>query len=312
MGLDGSKQRICQMRLAQGGKTDLETAEQNVGVGDQSGGDHQQDRGDEDEGDDELDLRRGAGCVLLNRAALIAAQGTGLAAKLAGKRRAVATGALDRSAEGRDLAARYPGAKRSQRLGEGPTAGDLGNCDPQLISERSLAGPSQLGEPRRGTATRGSANREQIEGIGEGAEKATTAQARPSLQQRIGGDETGCRHSDGNEQGDSSRRGRQDGEGGETTGRGRGKLRQQHRKKWKAIVEPGAGNAVRQTEAQRRPRRATAAPETGSQPPVQGLAKGKELAAARAGGQDGDRREHAPGTQPATCERRRMTTKPVS
>ena len=74
----------------------LEPAEQDVGVGDQAGGDHQQDRGDEDEGDDELDLGRGAGGALLDGAALVAAQGARLAAQLVGQR-ASRSGASARS-----------------------------------------------------------------------------------------------------------------------------------------------------------------------------------------------------------------------
>src|SRR5262249_30298659 len=53
----------------------VETGEKDVGVGDQRRGDHQQDGGDENQRDDELDLRRGAGRALLDRAALVAAQG---------------------------------------------------------------------------------------------------------------------------------------------------------------------------------------------------------------------------------------------
>jgi hypothetical protein len=56
-----------------------EAAEKEVGVGDQGGGDHQEDRRDEDQGDDELDLGGGAGGALLDRTALVAAQGAGLA-----------------------------------------------------------------------------------------------------------------------------------------------------------------------------------------------------------------------------------------
>jgi hypothetical protein len=54
-------------------------------VGDQAGGDHQQDRGDEDEGDDELDLRGGAGGALLDGAAAVAAQRGGLTLQLLGE-----------------------------------------------------------------------------------------------------------------------------------------------------------------------------------------------------------------------------------
>ena len=92
----------------------LETLEQDVGVGDQAGGDHQQDRGDEDEGDDELDLRRRPRRLLLDRAALLAAQGARLAAELVGERRAEAARALDRGAEGRDLAPRDPRAEAAR------------------------------------------------------------------------------------------------------------------------------------------------------------------------------------------------------
>src|SRR3954447_19191849 len=83
-----------------------EAAEQDVGVGDQRGGDHQEDRGDEDEGDDELDLWGGAGGALLDAAALVAAQGAGLTAELLRERRAEAPRALDRRAERRRLLAR--------------------------------------------------------------------------------------------------------------------------------------------------------------------------------------------------------------
>ena len=67
-----------------------EPPQQDVRVGDQAGGDHQQYRGDEDQGDDELDLGRGTGGTLLDRAALPATQGCRLARELIGKRRAEA------------------------------------------------------------------------------------------------------------------------------------------------------------------------------------------------------------------------------
>ena len=85
------------------------------GVGDQAGGDHQHHRGDEDQGDDQLDLRRGAGGPLFDRAAAVAAQGARLAAELIGERRAEAARALDRGDQRRQLAAGDAGAEGGER-----------------------------------------------------------------------------------------------------------------------------------------------------------------------------------------------------
>src|SRR5919108_1663657 len=60
----------------------LEAAEEGVRVGDEGGEDHQQDRGNEHQGDDELDLRRRPGGPFLGPPPRVGAQGHGLLVQL--------------------------------------------------------------------------------------------------------------------------------------------------------------------------------------------------------------------------------------
>ena len=137
-----------------------------VGVGDQRGGDHQQDRGDEHEGDDELDLRCRPGGALLDRAALVAAQGARPGGG-AGRPAASRSGGSARSTR-RGSRARCPGrARRSEPQGvrQRPPAVELGDRDPQLLGERPLPERAISSKPAAGprpepalTASRSSAS----------------------------------------------------------------------------------------------------------------------------------------------------------
>ncbi len=123
----------------------LEAGQQPVAVGDQAGGDHQQHRGHQDQGDDELDLRRGAGRALLDPAALVAPQG-GWPGAGAG-RRAVsrAPRALDRGDRARQLGAGR--RARAAERGRGPAARRSRPRPPR--PELAASGPSPTARARR-------------------------------------------------------------------------------------------------------------------------------------------------------------------
>ena len=130
-----------------------------------------------------------------------------LAAQLVGERRAEAARALDRGAEGRDLAAR---ARARAAIAAPPGAAARRRVSATVIRSSSasgpLAGPGDLGEAGRGAAARGGADREQVEGVGQRAEQPAAPAARLALEQRVGDDEAGRRHPDRDQQRDAARR----------------------------------------------------------------------------------------------------------
>ena len=67
------------------GALQLDPGEEAVEVGEQAGGDHQQDRGHQQQGDGKLDLGRGASRVLLDPAALRTAERARLLVELLGQ-----------------------------------------------------------------------------------------------------------------------------------------------------------------------------------------------------------------------------------
>ena len=102
----------------------------------------EQHRRHQEEGDRELDLRRRAGGVLLDPAALDPAQRGRLLAQLIGERGAVAAGALDHPAHRRHLAHGSAPAERGERLALGQSAGALRREHRQLARQRPLPAPS--------------------------------------------------------------------------------------------------------------------------------------------------------------------------
>ena len=129
--------------------------------------DHQQHRGDQDQGDDELDLRRRARRALLDPAAALAAQRGRLQVELLGERRAVAARALERRRKRPDLAAGDAPAQRGDRLAQRLPALDLGDRAAELDRQRPAGAAGDLAEPGRRAAAGGGADREQVERVGQ-------------------------------------------------------------------------------------------------------------------------------------------------
>ena len=165
----------------------------------QGGQDHQQDRGDQDQGHDELDLRRRARRLLLDPSPGLPAKRRRLLVELLGERRAVAPRALERRRQGPKLGAGHAFANRGDRLALRHPALDLGHRDRQLSqpvarSRRSRsrrgplpgcarprfrppAGPGRRGAPRR-SAPGGAAP--PSPGSASGATKPAAGRARAS------------------------------------------------------------------------------------------------------------------------------------
>ena len=153
--------------------------------------DHQQHRGDQDQRDDELDLRRRARGALLDPPAGVAAQRRRLQVKLLGERRAVGPRALERRRQGADLRparrARAAARSRSRRR----SALDLGDGAAELGRQRTAGAGRDLAEaPSPGCAPR--RRRPRACRARRAARRRTAAAApRGPLEQRVGGEEAG-------------------------------------------------------------------------------------------------------------------------
>src|SRR5260221_248268 len=157
--------------------------------------------------------------------------------------------ALDRGAEGRDLAAGDALAQCGESLSKRLATIELGDGDPQLVREGAAAVTCDLAEAGSWTAAGGGANGEQVKRIRQRGEQATVPAARLALQQCVGQDETGRRHRDGEQQRCPPRRRRGGSQGRDPASDSRDKLRHQQGLQREPRLETGAAQTARQTQA---------------------------------------------------------------
>ena len=162
-----------------------------TGPTDVTRGDHQQDGGDEQQRDRKLDLRRGAGGLLMEGASAVGPRVLGERGERRRQGRTVAIGASDRGGQQSDRRQRKAALQGCERLGtrhaERQPLGDR----PQLCRDESAAVPADFRQRTPHRQSGDDRDAQQVQHVGELQRSAGGAPARAAGEPQVRGQQAG-------------------------------------------------------------------------------------------------------------------------